>query len=267
MTRSATVLAMCAVICGGALFAAEEDPIGAKLATAKAEYGKSMTKASDGLLAELKKKADTAQKAGDPDVLDKVEKEAKVFEVEGTLPKSVSVIDYMEAQRVARARLGVAYDTAVKDYTMAGKKDLAKATRETWTEIKNEGVAPKALPVKPQPADDGFAVGTEVKATSVVRWGPPGKRETNEGGFMFTVTKRSGNNFTITGGSGWQAEGKVENGTVSYTITISRKQADVGKVSFFGRFNKDKGTLVGRTLSKNDPTWSQEVKGEVVNEK
>ena len=257
MFRSAAFLAACVLVTGGLVVAAD-DLIGAKLATAKVEYGKAMVKAREGLVAALKEKADTAQKAGDPDVLDKVEREAKAFEVEGTLPKTVSVIDYLEAQRVARARLGVAYDTAVKDYTVAGKKDLAKATRETWTEIKNEGVAPKALPVKPRPADDGFAVGTQIKGTAVSTWGPPNKRESRENTFFFTVTKRSGNEFTLEFRGGRKVDGKIVNGMVTYR----HGQDEIA--SFLGRFDKSKGTFTGRSVQTVNKAWIQVVKAEVV---
>ena len=117
---------------------------------------------------------------------------------------------------------------------------------------------------KPQPDDDGFAVGTQISGTTVLSWGPPEKRESRNGRLSFTVTKRSGNKFSLEGGNGWQAEGKTENGTVSYTITVSMIQADVGKSTFLGLFDKDKGTLVGIYLTTNDPTYSRQVQCEVV---
>lgn len=83
------------VVCAGLVFgvtaAADEDPVEKKLAAAKEEYEKAAEKARGGLLAELKKKEEAAQKAGDLKTLEKVQAEATSFEDSGELPKSVSV--------------------------------------------------------------------------------------------------------------------------------------------------------------------------------
>jgi hypothetical protein len=58
---------------------AAEDVVEKKLVAAKGEYEKAAVKARAGLAADLKKKADAAQKAGDLAALEKVETEIKAF--------------------------------------------------------------------------------------------------------------------------------------------------------------------------------------------
>lgn len=131
--------AVCVVLVCGVVQAADEDPVEKKLTVAKEELDKAAEKARAGLLADLKKKQDLAQKAGDLKALVKIQNEAKAFEEGGELPKSVPVKGYEEQLRIARTRLEEAYRDAVKDYTKAGKIAIAKAIQQQLDEFQKGG--------------------------------------------------------------------------------------------------------------------------------
>ncbi len=251
MTRSAIALVFCGVLVGGGVWAADEDPIGAKLATAKADYEKNLGKARDGLLADLKKKADVAQKAGDLKALEKVEDEVKAFEDKGTVPKLVSTRDFTDATRVARARLMTAYTEAVKEYTVAGKAPLAKAAQATLEELKKE-----AGGGKDDTPDDGLPVGTKLVGRGSIETGPLGKRVNNGFVMEWTVTKRSGKSITFAGQGGFTQEGTIVNGQVKLT-TVDAPKDKAGAIdnnTFLITFDKAKGTFSGFMRQKTDPT-------------
>ena len=85
---------------------ANEDPVEKKLAAAKGEYQKIVENVRVGLTADLKKKAEAVQKAGDLKMLEKVEAEIKALEEKGELAKSVKTDEYVSTVRKARAKLG-----------------------------------------------------------------------------------------------------------------------------------------------------------------
>lgn len=259
MTRSATVLAMCAVLVGGVAWA-DEDAIGAKLAVAKTEYEKSLGKARDGLLADLKKKADVAQKAGDLKALEKIEDEVKAFEDKGTLPKLVSTRDFTDATRVARARLITAYMEAVKEYTKAGMVPLAKAAQATLEDLKKETGVDAA---KDKVSDDSLPVGTKLVGTCKWSSGPPEKRVSDAYKMEFTVTKRSGKEITIGNPGGWVHEGTiVANGSIKLRCTGARndQRQHVDNTFLNGAFDKSKDTLTLTGGMKSDSTFQIEFK-------
>src|SRR5688572_30697973 len=109
MCRSVLLVAVCAVLGGGVLSAADEDPVEKKLTAAKEEFEKAAAKARAGLLADLKKKEEAAQKAGDLKTLEKVQAETKAFEKSDELPKSLPVKSYESQWRTARAKLEEGY--------------------------------------------------------------------------------------------------------------------------------------------------------------
>lgn len=139
MTRSIRLLAVTAMILCGVVAAAADDPIDAKLAAAKAEYAKSAEKLKAALLGELKKKAEAAKKAGDLNLLEKVEAEIKAFEEKSAYPKSISTKLYEAEARKAKAKLEDSFGTAIKQYTMDGKIELAKAVRKELEQFKAGG--------------------------------------------------------------------------------------------------------------------------------
>lgn len=141
MTRTALAISLAAFLCGGSL-AGDDDSVGKNLATAKEAYGKGVEKARDGLLADLKKKAEAAQKAGELKALEKVLAEVKAFEGGGDLPKSVSTKAYEGQLRATRTKLEEAYASSVKQYTKDGKIDRAKAVQSELDEFK-KGTPPK----------------------------------------------------------------------------------------------------------------------------
>lgn len=145
MYRPILLSAICAVLIGGVISAADEDVVEPKLTVAKEEFEKAAEKARTGLLADLKKKEEAAQKAGDLKTLLKVQAEAKAFVESRELPKSVPVKGYESQLRTARAKLEEEYGTAIKQYTKDGKIELAKAIQQELDEFKKgSGVASAA---------------------------------------------------------------------------------------------------------------------------
>ncbi|HVK14654.1 MAG TPA: hypothetical protein VM597_38300 [Gemmataceae bacterium] len=148
MSRSVSLMVVCAVFFDGVTAFADEDVVEKQLLAAKLEFESAAEKARTGLLADLKKKEEAAQKAGDLKTLEKVQAEAKAFEADGTLPKAVAVKGYESQLRTARAKLEEEYAAAVKQYTKGGKIALAKAVQQELDEFKKGGVPlTKAPPV------------------------------------------------------------------------------------------------------------------------
>jgi len=137
MSRTVIVTFLVALLCGAT--SAEDDPVDKNLTTAKEDFGKAAEKARTGLLADLKKKLDTVQKAGDLMTLEKIQAELKAFEERGDLPKSVPTKSYESQMRIARTKLEEAYGAAVKQYTKDGKIALAKTIQEELDEFKKGG--------------------------------------------------------------------------------------------------------------------------------
>jgi FKBP-type peptidyl-prolyl cis-trans isomerase FkpA len=152
MVRRSSLIAMSmAFACGVAFAAHEDDPVEKRLAAGKDEYEKAAEKARTGLLADLKKKEEASQKAGDLKTLEKVRAEVKSFAEYGELPKSVPVKSYENQIRVARAKLEERYLAAVKDYTKGGMIALAKAAQQELDEFKKgDPITAAGVPRIPQ---------------------------------------------------------------------------------------------------------------------
>ena len=176
MSRPVLLMTVCAALACGFAAAADENPAEKKLAAAKEEYEKSAGNARAGLVADLKKKEEAAQKNGDLKTLEKVQAEAKAFDDGGELPKSVPVKNYESQMRTARAKLEEVYGVSVKQYTKDGNVALAKAIQQELDEFK------KGMPVAATPQTDAFS------AKSV--WVNDTKNH------VLTVTERKGEKFT-----------------------------------------------------------------------
>jgi Skp family chaperone for outer membrane proteins len=142
------ILAMVYMSIIRSIAAADEDAVEKRLAAAKAEFVKSIDKARSGLVANLKKKAEAAQKNGDLTTLEKVEAEIKAFEDKGDLPKSVPTKGYEGELRIAKAKLEAAYASAVKEYTKAGQRAQAKAAQQELDKLKKGGGVAGAAPAE-----------------------------------------------------------------------------------------------------------------------
>ena len=141
MNRLFVNLVACGVLVGGVAAAAEDDAVEKKLTAAKEEFAKSVEKAKAGLLADLKKRQDDAQKAGDLKLVEKAQAETKAFDTNGTLPKLVSVKSYESQLKTARAKLEDVYVGSVKQYTKDGKFATAKAIDKELDEFRKAGPA------------------------------------------------------------------------------------------------------------------------------
>jgi hypothetical protein len=220
MRRAQGIAVFVFCLAGAIASGQDEDAVASKLVAAKTAYEKDLGKAREGLVAELKKMAEVRRKAGNLSALEKVESDLKAFEEKGTLPKTISTIstrDYTDAVRVARIRMTTAYAAAVKEYTTAGKTDLAKATQASLDEFKKaKGAGTDEVP------DDGFAEGVKFVGTNLQVWASAEKKKkpTVKGNeWQFVVTKRSGNEFTAEGFGGCQWEGTIVKGVVKGTCT------------------------------------------------
>jgi hypothetical protein len=136
MRHLASWITFCGVLISGFTSAADDDPVEKNLTAAKEDFEKTAERARAGLLADLQKRTDAAQKAGDLKTLEKVQSEAKAFQDGGELPKSVSTKAYESQMRRARARLEDEYVAAIKRYTKDGKIALAKAVQQELDEFK-----------------------------------------------------------------------------------------------------------------------------------
>lgn len=182
-----------AAIVGSSLALAEEDSIGQKLTVAKDDFEKAAERARSELIADLKIKADAAQKAGDLKALEMLQAELKAFEGSGQLPKSVPVKSYESQLRTARAKLEMAYELAVKLYTKDGEIALAKVAQRELDEFKKAGSVGASTPADP----------FKVKSVWV----------DNEARQVLTVTERKGEKFTATFQIGDRFE-RVVTGTI-----------------------------------------------------
>lgn len=117
---------------------AEQDAIGTKLAAATAEHERSVGKAREGVLADLKAKANSAQKAGDLGTLERVEGEIIAFQDRSELPKSVPVRTFESQIARANAKLEDAYATAIKEYTQSGQRAQAHTAQAELLEIRKQ---------------------------------------------------------------------------------------------------------------------------------
>jgi len=206
MYRHVLLSAVYAVLISGMIWAADDDPVEKKLTAAKDEFEKAAHKARAGLVTDLKKKEEAAQKAGELKTLEKVQAEAKGFDERGELPKSVPVNSYESKLRTARAKLEEGYKVAVKEYTKDGNVALAKAVQQELDEFKKTGILSGAL-----------QSGTVWVATK-----PDGSRRA-----ALTVLKRSGNKVTIQyqgPANAIVAEGRIEGPRFTWAL------ADVSKV-------------------------------------
>ncbi|MFO1041545.1 MAG: WD40 repeat domain-containing protein [Planctomycetaceae bacterium] len=125
------------------VYAADDDLVAIqnRLTAATDEFEKAVVKARADLIADMKKEEEAARKAGDLKLLEKLQAETKRLENGEELPKSVSLKVY-EAQILAAQSLReVALELAIKQYTQAGKPELAKTLREFADGLKNQKVA------------------------------------------------------------------------------------------------------------------------------
>jgi hypothetical protein len=138
MSRSVSLITICVVLVYSFASAAEDDPVDKTLTTAKEVFEKAAEKARAGLLTDLKKREEAAQKGGDLQMLEKIQAETKTFETSGELPKSVPVRTYESQMRIAHAKLEEKYGAAVKQYTKEGKIALAKAIQQELDDFKKD---------------------------------------------------------------------------------------------------------------------------------
>jgi hypothetical protein len=145
MRRPLTLVVVCAALIAGLTSAADDDPVTTKLSAAKAEYESATGKARTGLLADLKKREDAAQKVGDLKTLEKVQAETKAFLDEGVLPKSVPTKGYTGEIRRAKLKMSAAFAAAVKQYTKDGNLKAAKQVQEQADVFDADGLKWTAL--------------------------------------------------------------------------------------------------------------------------
>ena len=191
MTRFATALSVFALVIGGALTVViADDLVGGKLAAAKEQFAKDLKQARGEVIGELRKKAETAQKAGDLKTIEKIEDEIKALEETGTMPMSIRATSYISSLRRARAMLADAYAEAVKGYTREGELAEAKAIQEEMEEFKRQGEDLKPKSARKKTLSDMLVAGTVL--TGDYKW-INGKLP--NGSLRVTIAERDGKTF------------------------------------------------------------------------
>lgn len=135
MIRSLLLIAISLNLVSFGQCADDEDVIANKLSAAKAQFDEANSKARDDLLAQLNKNAAAAQQVGDLKALEKIEAEIRAFESNRKLPTTVVTKGYVNAVQVNRNKMSIAFASAVKEYTKAGMRDLAKAIQQELDEF------------------------------------------------------------------------------------------------------------------------------------
>ena len=125
MSRCLGLIAMVAVAASSGVAFGDDEVLQAKLRTAKESYQKESETLRDGVLKSLKKAEDTARKAGNKSLLDKIKDETTAFESKGTLTTVVSVREYHRSIRKARKNLEDVYLQSIKALTKASMIDEA----------------------------------------------------------------------------------------------------------------------------------------------
>jgi Domain of Unknown Function (DUF1080) len=101
-----------------------DDPIAARLATAKESHRKSLEVARKLVLDQIESLDDAARKKGDIELVEKLKAEREDFESKGVVAKRISASVYNKAVTKAKDELLNAYQSAIKDYLRA-RDDLA----------------------------------------------------------------------------------------------------------------------------------------------
>jgi hypothetical protein len=122
--------------------AAQPDPVKAKLDKARTAHDAELTAIEKSIVEALDKFETAARKNGDKKALDKIKAEQELFELTGTVPKSLPALLTQKATAAHKA-LDAAYATAVKEYTRANKDAEAAA-------VDKERAAHKDAPVLPR---------------------------------------------------------------------------------------------------------------------
>jgi hypothetical protein len=109
---------------------AEDDPVGAKLASAKAMYEVEFKKFEKSVRDYFDGLESTARRDGNKKLVDSVKVERELFLTTGELPKKMPAA-FLTKQVALKKSLTESYKTAIRDYTKAGKDELAtKIERE-----------------------------------------------------------------------------------------------------------------------------------------
>jgi hypothetical protein len=127
------ILFLIAMISSSTLFA--QDSVTQKLDNAKSDFETAAEKAKNELLKLLQKKEESAKKAGNLQLLQEVQAEAKLLEEHDEIPASVSTIGYDKQLLTARRRLVGSYKDAISRYTKDGNIDLAKVIQKELEEF------------------------------------------------------------------------------------------------------------------------------------
>lgn len=120
----------------GITFAIGQDVSDPRIKAAQANFDSSVEKARLGLLADLKKKQDESQKAGDLKGIEMIEDEVKALITNRILPASVSTKIFEGLVRIAQSKLEDTYSTQIKQLTMSGNVTLAKTFQKDLEEFK-----------------------------------------------------------------------------------------------------------------------------------
>ena len=167
---------LCSVLQTSSIVSAQED---AKLSDADAKYEAVVSEEKDRVLANLKRRIETAQKRGDLSQLNSLNSEKELFEKDGTLPKSFSSKSSIRRIDRAKSALMRIYSDEIKRLTKDGRIDAAKTIESQLAAIKAKQTFSQSKP------DDLLRVGVKWEGTKFFQSGDK-RRATLE------ITKRQG---------------------------------------------------------------------------
>lgn len=137
MQKLLVVLGMVLLTSATAVTAADEDPIKAKLDTARKEFDAKSEKYTKSVNEWLDKKEETARKAGNKTLVDQIKQVHETFQDTGELHVAPPP-DVLKILTGARTAYEAALVSAVKDYTKAKKDDEAAAATARLKEFREE---------------------------------------------------------------------------------------------------------------------------------
>ena len=137
--RKYALVVLIALISACNVFAQDGDPIQKTLDAALAKYDSTVDDAAKQMLKLLDTARDSAQRRGDLDALQSLDSEIDAFKNDSALPKSVSTTTYQRSTQRAVARVQIAYENAIREYTKNNNIPLAKQLQTELDEIRKSG--------------------------------------------------------------------------------------------------------------------------------
>lgn len=164
--RLAVSITLVAVLSGAAR--SDEDPIEAKLATARSKFDTAISKRRDDVAAYFDAREAIGRKDGNKKLIDQLKRERTAFAETDTLPPGAP-IGFKLARTTAAKELEAAYTVAAKELLRAKKDDLADAAYRNAACLRQYGYPLPAWGLTVPPGRYKVAYNVGVKAVTEIR--------------------------------------------------------------------------------------------------